>query len=124
MKDYNFFKASELRCKCGHCDGGGMNDYVMGYYFCKARHLCGFPWIITSAYRCLAHNKNVGGASNSGHLYGRAMDIAVSNPQAFQLVRHCLDVGINAIGVSQRSGKSRYIHIEYRDNFKGTIWSY
>ena len=35
------------------------------------------PVTITSAYRSHCHNKKVGGASNSQHLYGTAADIRV-----------------------------------------------
>lgn len=36
------------------------------------------PVTITSAHRCAARNKAVGGASNSQHLRGRACDIKVA----------------------------------------------
>lgn len=34
----------------------------------------GKPIIISSGYRCRALNKSIGGAKNSDHLYGRAVD--------------------------------------------------
>ena len=45
----------------------------------RLRYECGNrPMIINSGYRTKPHNKAVGGASNSQHLYGRASDIVVS----------------------------------------------
>jgi uncharacterized protein YcbK (DUF882 family) len=36
------------------------------------------PITINSGCRCPSHNRKVGGASNSQHLYGRAVDVVVS----------------------------------------------
>ena len=44
----------------------------------KIRAHFGKAVIINSAYRTTAHNKKVGGTSNSQHLYGTAADIKVS----------------------------------------------
>lgn len=35
------------------------------------------PVTINSGYRCPTHNANIGGATNSQHLYGTAADIVV-----------------------------------------------
>ena len=44
----------------------------------RARDVAGVPFIITSAYRCEQHNKNVGGKPNSAHLRGYAVDIKIN----------------------------------------------
>ena len=36
------------------------------------------PLHLTNAYRCKKHNKEVGGAKNSQHLYGKAGDLQCS----------------------------------------------
>jgi uncharacterized protein YcbK (DUF882 family) len=41
----------------------------------ELRKLCGSAIIITSAYRCEAHNKNIGGHPNSSHIKGMAADV-------------------------------------------------
>lgn len=43
----------------------------------RLRDVLSAPITINSGYRSPAHNKNVGGASNSQHLYGKASDIVV-----------------------------------------------
>lgn len=54
------------------------------------RKLVGHPVRITSGYRCSALNKAVGGASNSQHANGQAVDIDVvnqSNISVFNWIR-------------------------------------
>ena len=63
-------------------DGGGMRENGMSNELLlkleRLRYECGNkPMIITSGYRTPSHNKRVGGASNSQHIYGRAADIKV-----------------------------------------------
>lgn len=51
------------------------------------REKLGKPINLTNAYRTEAHNKSVGGASNSYHLYGMAADIYVSGMDATSLAK-------------------------------------
>ena len=44
-----------------------------------ARALAGVPFVITSDYRTPEHNEQVGGAPDSAHLRGLAVDIRCSN---------------------------------------------
>jgi uncharacterized protein YcbK (DUF882 family) len=49
---------------------------VLAGVFEAIRAACGHrPLVVLSAYRTQAHNKAVGGAPNSQHLLGRALDI-------------------------------------------------
>jgi hypothetical protein len=54
---------------------------------------------VNSGYRSPAHNKAVGGASNSNHMYGRAMD-----GQAFIPGRGWVDLGIALAHVAPKFG--------------------
>lgn len=122
MKDYPpYFKASELMCKCGKCDGGEMDDGFM-LKINLIREACGFPFIVNSAFRCEAHNKSVGGVAGSDHTRGLGLDIAVYNPQAMIIVQESVKF-LNRIGISQKDGLPRYIHLG-GDSSPYAIWSY
>lgn len=63
----------------------------------------GHPLGILSGYRCPIHNHNVGGVSNSQHLYGKAADPIV-NPA----LRDTLDEAINDVPAFVHGGRGRY----------------
>ena len=76
------FNESEFICPC--C-GKYLIDNSLIYLLEAIREHFNKPVIINSGYRCELHNKNIGGAIDSKHLYGQAADIVV--------------LGINAIDV-------------------------
>ena len=72
-----YFKKSEFACKCGkYCDGYPAEiDMNMVKIADQIRSKIGKPITINSGLRCKTHNANVGGVSNSQHLYGNAADL-------------------------------------------------
>ena len=72
----NYFKRSEFKCKCGHCDQDTV-DYELMMLLNKVRAHFHAPVTINSGNRCPAYNKRIGGSKNSQHLRGRAADIVV-----------------------------------------------
>ena len=71
----------------------------------------GKPVTITSAYRTPAHNKKVGGVSDSQHLYGAAADIKVKgvSPERVAQYAEKLLTGKGGIGVYDS-----FVHIDVR----------
>ena len=73
------FQLHEFECKCG-CQ---MPDLVftevkkLANQLQIIRSFIQRPIILTNAYRCPTHNKEVGGVSDSQHLLGKAADIKV-----------------------------------------------
>lgn len=61
---------------------------------------------INSGYRSKAHNKKIGGAKNSMHLYGKAADITVSGMKASQV--HALIEKLIADGKMKDGGIGKY----------------
>lgn len=75
------------------------------------RTALGRPLIITSAYRSPSHNRNVGGATNSMHLQGRAFDVVMSNQNPSQFEAAAQALGFLGIG---HYPASNFMHIDTR----------
>ena len=76
----------------------------------KCRELAGVPFVITSSYRSPSKNRRVGGAVNSMHLYGRAVDIECNNPVArWIIIKAAIELGLS-VGIMERA-----IHLDNRD---------
>lgn len=67
------FSTDEFRCR--HC-GAVKTSCVMLEALEELRRIIGDrPIVIVSGYRCPRHNKAVGGATRSRHVYGDAVDL-------------------------------------------------
>lgn len=125
---WKYFSENELKCKgTGRClmDKSFMDQLI------ELRETFNKPMIITSGYRSKEYNDKIGGAKNSAHLYGRAVDIQVSGKDALELIKLSLKLNFTGIGVSQKGPiNSRFIHIDNigENDISGivrpTIWSY
>ena len=75
--EIKYFKKPEFACKCGkYCDGYPSEiDMDMVKIADQIRARIGKPIYINSGLRCKTHNANVGGVSNSQHLFGKAADL-------------------------------------------------
>lgn len=77
-KGIRYFTRAEFKCKCGgrFCNGYPVEiDMNMVKIADEIRNRIGKPIQINSGIRCKTHNANVGGVSNSQHLYGNAADL-------------------------------------------------
>lgn len=81
--DVRFFTLDEFRCKCG-C---GRVNIASGLVFLldMMRARMDSPLIINSGYRCQEHNVAVGGAKNSRHTRGLAVDVACPKSHTFTM---------------------------------------
>ena len=68
------FRLREFECPCCHCVR--LSPALLSALV-ELRRLWEKPVLITSGYRCAAHNIRVKGASRSLHMVGQAADIAV-----------------------------------------------
>ena len=104
-KTKGYFLDKELSCPC--CGEGSLRSTFRDMLD-DARYIAGIPFIVTSAYRCVLHNKKVGGKESSSHLLGEAVDLSVENSRVrLRIVISLLLVGINRIGVG-----SNFIHAD------------
>jgi len=116
------FKRAEFLCKC--CQTEAMDDAFVELLD-HLRDILAFPMVITSGYRCPAHNEAVSTTGRVGpHTTGKAADIAVRGAQAHFLLQIALELGFKGIGIQQK-GPSRFIHLDtVTDGSRPTVWSY
>lgn len=112
------FSAHEFKCPCGKCTGGTMNIAFLTKLD-QLRELFGKPIRIESGFRCAAHNKAVGGTSESMHLQGRAADLIVeSDADRYHLHRVAFSL---FAGVGTAKGT---IHVDDRNQAVARSWTY
>ena len=130
IKKYtNNFTVAEMACPCDHCQGFEIAKMDMGFMLRlqKLRDLMAAPLVITSGYRCLAHNQSIGGSPRSYHLLGRACDISLAEghirgSQATfraEIIRYGLTAGMNGFGIAPN-----FIHVDDRAFGKSRCWLY
>lgn len=110
------FSKEELSCKC--CGVYGMKPIFVNKLQ-ELRDMYGRPMILTSAYRCPKHNREVRGEKNSLHLQGLAVDVHVVDPmERYELIGCAYHLGFTGIGID-----SAFIHLDYRTAIPVT-WVY
>lgn len=114
------FKASELACKCGKCGSTGREmDAGFMVKLQTLRDLYERPIHISSGYRCSAHNLAVGGAANSYHLKGRAVDILIPKGESrYDLCKYLFQLQYFR-GIGFYDG---WVHIDDRNAQYRRIW--
>ena len=128
------FQASEFACPCRQCgrDGAQM-DHSLVMTLQRLRDTWGNALVVSSGLRCPEHNRLVGGAHHSAHLYGRAADLAVGDGlEAYRLIYDALQHGhaVTGVGVKQHGGAGRLLHLdncqpgEFKLIARPRIWSY
>jgi zinc D-Ala-D-Ala carboxypeptidase len=120
---WKHFTSAEMSCLC--CGEEHMDENFMEKLE-AIREECGFPFKISSAYRCEKHNIRVGGKTGSAHSKGHAVDIVVNGANALMLVSIAKKHGFTGIGVSQRGPHNvRFIHLDdMTTGLRPYIWSY
>lgn len=108
------FKSTEFDCHGKGCCTETTIDPLLVTYLQKIRTHFGKSVTINSGYRCPKHNKAVGGASKSRHVYGMAADIAVKGVKPAEVAKYAESIGIKGIGLYE-SKDGNFVHIDTRD---------
>lgn len=116
MIEIKNFTASEFDCPSLKGSGGNMRISTLEMLQ-KARDIYGLPMKINSGFRTAQRNKLVGGATNSAHLGGYAVDIA-SNDKA-DLLKALYAAGFRRFGIMANA-----IHVDNDPNKNNSVWSY
>ena len=83
------------------------------------RHVCAFPFVITSGYRDPSHPIEAAKEIPGTHAQGIAADVrVVSSNKRFRLVKEALALGFTGIGVDPS-----FIHLDIRAS-SPVIWTY
>ena len=104
------FTKEELQC---HCCGRCEISQKLLTLLQALRDDVGFSLIINSGFRCENHNKKVGGAPNSQHLIGKAVDVStktLTGEQKHRLLTSVFKNGFKGVGVY-----STFIHVDVRE---------
>ncbi|WP_207637552.1 D-Ala-D-Ala carboxypeptidase family metallohydrolase [Desulfotruncus alcoholivorax] len=91
------FKEQEFACRC--CGLVRVNLYLVDMLEQLRERLGGRPVVITSGYRCPEHNRIVGGAKQSQHLLGNAVDIEVDGLVPGEVATAAGQVGFLGVGL-------------------------
>lgn len=108
---------SEFACPC--C-GRVELDATFVLKLDLAREIAGVPFVITSGYRCPAHNAEVGGVKQSAHMAGLAADIACPDSVTrLKILRGLIVAGFRRIGI----GKN-FVHCDVDTSKPNNVWLY
>lgn len=108
------FTRAELDCRCGCKTPAAIMTRLteLAIHLEELRAAAGAPLIVTSGYRCIKHNKAVGGAKDSQHIQGIAADVRslVKKPPEIYLAAESVD-RFHAGGIGLYDG---WVHVDYR----------
>jgi zinc D-Ala-D-Ala carboxypeptidase len=110
-----WFSKKELECPC--CNKVAM-DPSFEIWINRLRDVLGEPIYVTSAYRCLSHNADIGGAPDSKHLYGLALDVKYSSASyLYRLIKAAMFLGVKGIEVCDK-----HVHLDLRTLPEQAMW--
>ena len=121
------FTYDEFACQCDHCDGENhMSESVIDDLQ-EIRTPCGFPFIITSGYRCPLHPIEAAKDAPGPHSTGRALDVLCSGENYLAILGAALLVNVGeedwiwtGFGADQKGDyDDRYIHLDQCDAAPG-----
>lgn len=84
------------------------------------RSLCGFPLVVTSAYRTFDYEQSKGRTGSSSHCKRIAVDVScLSSGQRLHIVQNSLRAGFERIGI----GKT-FVHLDLDKDKPSCMWLY
>jgi zinc D-Ala-D-Ala carboxypeptidase len=119
-REYPNFSAREFRCSfTGKLE---MKPDFMALLQ-RLRTEYGKPMVISSGYRHPTHPIEAAKAAPGAHSSGQAADVQVAiGEPTYELVRLALALGFTGIGISQKAGRPRFVHLDTLP--RKAIWSY
>lgn len=106
------FSRHEFACRCG-CGFDAISPDLIALLE-TVRSAFSLPVTINCGCRCARHNADVGGVSNSQHLYGMAADIKVAGVTADEVYRWLDKHYPQQLGLGRYPG---FVHVDVRKHF-------
>lgn len=117
---YPNFSPQEMRCR--HTGKDGVKHEFM-VKLQKLRLAYGKPMRVTSGFRDATHPVEARKTSPGAHTSGQAVDVAVGpGEDVYELINMAMLHGFTGIGVSQRAGQPRFVHLDTLP--RKAVWSY
>ena len=115
------FNAQEFRCKCGKEHDFQIDDELITKLETLFNMLNCSKVIVTSGFRCVAHDKSVGGSGTGQHTLGNAADICCygqdGQPISSKTVC-CKAQDIGFTGIANITADYIYTHVDVRTGIK------
>ena len=118
------FTLNEFKCSCGCTENHTKMDLLRALQV--VRDMMDEPIAISSGYRCLEHNRSVGGKDTSSHIQGLAADIVVPDSgYAFRLLETIfVSRRFKRIGYG-KMGNTLILHVDIDANkIQKRLWGY
>lgn len=114
---YKHFTIEEFACK-----ETGKNEMKEEFILKldNLRHLCDFPFAITSGYRDPSHSAEAHKTKGGTHTQGIAADIrCVDAGQRHKIIKEAMKLGFTGIGVAKT-----FVHVDTRTTTRPVLWTY
>lgn len=118
MSDWKYFKREEFACKCG-CGTNEISDEFITVLD-TLRGQAGFPFRISSGYRCADHPEEAKKEKPGQHHEGIAADILIDTSAQRHALLDCAfrDGRFNGVGIA-----NTFVHLDIRDK-PAYCWTY
>lgn len=110
-----YFVSTEFDCHGRGCCSTTLINPKLVEYLNKIREHFNAPITISSGYRCITHNRGVGGATGSRHTKGDAADIIVKGHSPREVAQYAESIGIKGIGLYETAKDGYFVHVDTRD---------
>ena len=115
------FNSTEFRCKCGKEHDFEVNDNLVQKLEKLYAALNCSQIIVTSGFRCVTHDKNVGGSGTGQHTLGNAADICCYSQDGQPISSKtvcCKAQDIGFTGIANITAAYQYTHVDVRTGKK------
>lgn len=115
------FRSSEFQCKCGKAHDTLISDELVSKLEALYAKLNCSKIIVTSGYRCVTHDKNVGGSGTGQHTKGTAADICCygqdGKPISSKVVC-CTAQDLGFGGIANITSEYIHTHVDVRTGYR------